>query len=65
MDEQPLTRLASPLTMGWCLDCHRDHDEQLVARADVFDPGVLPGTGDGASLVDRRELLTNCSACHY
>jgi hypothetical protein len=66
MDEQPLTRLSTPLTMGWCLDCHRHPDSNLVAPQDVFSltSAAAPGKRTLAR-VDRRELLTNCSACHY
>ena len=34
----PLMRQAAPLTMGWCLDCHRDPAPNLRPVADVFDP---------------------------
>jgi hypothetical protein len=66
MDEQPLTRQETPLTMRWCLECHRAPANRLVASPDEFDPRASPGSDrGGASRVDRKELLTNCSACHY
>lgn len=66
MDEQPLTRLSTPMTMGWCLDCHRHPEGNLVSRSDVFSVAATPGAASGqAPHVDRPELLTNCSACHY
>jgi len=66
MDEQPLTQLAKPMTMGWCLDCHRQPDSQLVDLAAVFSPEAQPGSAPVlSSHVAHRELLTNCSACHY
>ena len=34
----PLMRQAAPLTMGWCLDCHRDPAPNLRPAAAVFDP---------------------------
>jgi hypothetical protein len=65
LDEQPLTRLESPLSMGWCLDCHRSPEGRLVAASSVYDPAAVPEKAAGAKSIDRKELLTNCSACHY
>jgi hypothetical protein len=48
---------ASPLTMGWCLDCHRDNAHvaqaslQRAARALSEDPKPSPGL--------------DCASCHY
>ncbi len=66
MDQQPLTRQAAPLTMGWCLDCHREPDRRLVDPSQVYSPLAAPGSDSrGGPRVQHRELLTNCSACHY
>jgi hypothetical protein len=66
MDAQPLTRQETPLTMRWCIECHRHPAERLVDLHEEFDPGAVPGSArDGAERVDREEILTNCSACHY
>jgi predicted CXXCH cytochrome family protein len=55
-----------PLTMGWCLDCHRDPD-RFIPRTSV------PGNSFEASeamffkpVANNREItaLTTCSACH-
>ncbi len=67
----PLMWRAEPLTMGWCLNCHR-HPEQFVRpREQVFDPEWTPPSDQerqGAKLVrdyliDTRGL-TDCSRCH-
>jgi len=34
----PLMRQAAPLTMGWCLNCHRDPSPYLRPASAVFDP---------------------------
>ena len=40
--EMKLTRRAEPLTMQWCLACHRDPAKRIRPREAVFDPaGVL------------------------
>src|ERR1700723_3266469 len=36
VEHMPLMRQAAPLTMEWCLDCHRDPAPNLRALADVF-----------------------------
>lgn len=69
MDEQPLTRLEQPLTMGWCLDCHREPAGRLVGAGSEFSPRAQPGITDAVQpLPPPRALpatLTNCSTCHY
>ena len=33
VDRMPLMRQAAPLTMGWCLKCHRDPARSIAARS--------------------------------
>jgi hypothetical protein len=35
-------RQAAPLTMGWCLDCHRDPAPNLRPHEAVFDMNWKP-----------------------
>jgi hypothetical protein len=66
-----LMRQAQSLTMGWCLNCHRDPTPYLRERSDVFDPEWKPPAQqaeDGkkrliAYLIDNKHL-TDCSTCH-
>lgn len=37
VDRMPLTWQEKPLTMGWCLDCHRDPASRLRPRSEVFN----------------------------
>jgi hypothetical protein len=67
----PLMRQAAPLTMQWCLDCHRDPAPALRALADVFATDWLrPKDQDerGERLVAERHIdvdrLADCSVCH-
>ena len=68
--DMPLTRKASDLTMGWCLDCHRDPAPHLRPRDAVFDPHWRrrPDTPSGATLAATYHLhpgtLGDCSVCH-
>ena len=37
VDQMPLTWKAEPLTMEWCLSCHREPEQHLRPRDEVFD----------------------------
>ena len=67
----PLMRQAEPLTMGWCLNCHRDPAKYVRPRERVFDPDWIPPENQaeqGARLVSQYLIktrgLTDCSRCH-
>ena len=45
VDRMPLTWQEKPLTMGWCLDCHRDPAPHLRPRAEVFNMTWAPPAG--------------------
>ena len=69
--EMALMRQAKPLTMGWCLDCHRNPGPQLVAADKEYDTAWTgkdePASAARAYLAHRHiriEHLTDCSVCH-
>jgi hypothetical protein len=67
VEEMAPVRQSAPLTMSWCLDCHRD-PEPFRRPADAVTamswqpspvepkPAPLPG--------ERIRAITTCSACH-
>lgn len=69
-----LTRQEAPLTMGWCLDCHRDPVPNLSPPSAIFSPFPEEKSVAGSAaedihafLSDRdvsAEGLTDCSVCH-
>lgn len=69
VDRMAAVYQAAPLTMEWCLDCHRNPAPHLRPRAAVTQMGWTPN-GDRAQL--GRELAaandvrpgTNCTVCH-
>ncbi|HEY9131964.1 MAG TPA: cytochrome c3 family protein [Dyella sp.] len=70
VDRMPLMRRTQPLSMAWCLDCHRDPSLQLRPREHVFDMAWAPhdtrALGDAlveTYRIDRRKLM-DCSICH-
>jgi NAD-dependent SIR2 family protein deacetylase len=71
VDRMPLMRQAAPLTMGWCLDCHRDPTPHLRPAAAVFDPdwqAPPDQRAQGQKLLAQYHIdtkhLTDCSVCH-
>jgi cytochrome c7-like protein len=71
VDEMPLTWRVAPLTMQWCLDCHRHPEMHLRPVAHVFDMGWKPAEDQlqlGKRLVAayhiHKSTLTDCSTCH-
>ena len=70
VDTMPLTRQATPLTMQWCLACHRDPARQLRPRDEIFnmqwharDQLALGKRLVQAYHIDTRRM-TDCSLCH-
>lgn len=64
LDRMPLTARVAPLTMQWCLDCHRNPEPHLHAQSDIFamaDSLIAP-TVPYHLLNERRR--TDCSTCH-
>ena len=63
-----------PMTMGWCLECHRSPEEQLRPRSEVLNMSyTFPASPEtqfaiGTELVAAyhidTERLIQCSTCH-
>jgi hypothetical protein len=69
VDTMPLMRQQSSLQMEWCLDCHRNPEQYVRPRSEVFTMGYAPPVAQeelGPQLVAeyRIQSLTNCSVCH-
>lgn len=71
VDRMPLLRQAAPLTMGWCLDCHRDPKQALRPPDKIFDLHWVPPLDQaeqGRKLMEfyhiHNQHLTDCSVCH-
>jgi len=69
VDRMSLVEQVAPLTMGWCLDCHRDPAKHLRPLELITEMTWQP-PADGEQL--GRELMekfdvhtrTNCTTCH-
>ncbi|ABA57738.1 quinol:cytochrome c oxidoreductase pentaheme cytochrome subunit [Nitrosococcus oceani ATCC 19707] len=69
VDEMPLTWRAKPLTMQWCLNCHRAPERFVRPREYVFDMNWKPKEEQlvlGKRLVEKYNIQskTDCSTCH-
>ncbi len=71
IDEMPLTWRANTLYMGWCLNCHRNVQQYIRPREEVFNMRYTPPANQeqmGARLVGQYHIntkqLTDCSICH-
>lgn len=69
VDQMPLTWAYAPLTMSWCLDCHRNPQQYVRPQSQVFNMSYKPPINQlefGARLVREYHIrsLTSCSYCH-
>jgi hypothetical protein len=70
IDRMPLIWKASTLSMGWCVDCHRNPAPNLRPREEVFnmDWKPSPDTPTGDQLLVAYNIhpatLSDCSVCH-
>lgn len=70
--EMALTAKGEPLTMRWCLDCHRDPAPNLRPKSEVFAPRWTPPPNQrarGETLFRENQVhptvLQSCSTCHH
>jgi hypothetical protein len=72
IDKMPLTFRAVPLTMQFCLDCHRDPAPRLRPQNEITNMAWKPPETDKASFGHallrsygiRTGELTHCYVCH-
>lgn len=70
VDRMPLIQQTAPLTMKWCIDCHRDPAPHLRPPEAVFAMGWSPPEGQrGALAAELAQFYgvvsrTSCSECH-
>jgi hypothetical protein len=62
---------AEPMTMGWCLECHRAPENYVRPRSEVFNMAYVPPTDQltlGLELIAAYHIdsdkLPQCSTCH-
>jgi menaquinone reductase, multiheme cytochrome c subunit len=66
IDQMATVYQAKPLTMEWCLECHKNPAPHLRQASKVTAMGYKPGAEDGVAVMKKNEVSppTNCSTCH-
>ena len=69
VDRMDVVRQEKSLTMGWCLDCHRNPEAELRPRHLVANLEWQPGEDAAEAGLELARLhdvspSTDCSACH-
>jgi hypothetical protein len=76
IDQMPRVKQDQPLSMGWCLECHRNPGPALRKRQDLTNMAWQPATTEAPSLLGQsiHEAMTesgrkvnpptHCSGCH-
>ena len=68
VDQMPLIYQAAPLTMEWCLECHRNPEKFVRPRSEVFNMAwkAADQATLGEQLVEEYGVKSkiNCSVCH-
>ena len=69
VDLMPLTIKEKPLSMSFCLECHRNPEKYVRPRSEVFNLAWKAENQAelGPQLVEEYRIrkVTTCSACHY
>ena len=72
IDQMPVVSQAASLQMEWCLECHRQPENFVRPKTDIFNMEWKPSSDQykqGAQLVKSYHIqganvLTSCSTCH-
>jgi hypothetical protein len=68
VEEMPLTYRAKPLTMQFCLDCHRNPAPNLRPHDKITDMKWKPAPGETAALAAHAKIdpadIVHCYTCH-
>ncbi|MEO8875888.1 MAG: cytochrome c3 family protein [Polyangiaceae bacterium] len=69
VDQMAMVHQDQPLSMGWCLDCHREPEKYLRPREEITNMEWKPARPQleiGRELVSTYDVhpTTDCSGCH-
>ena len=69
IEEMEVVRQAEPLSMGWCLDCHRDPQRHLRPLSEITNMTWRPARDPTARARQLAELRpvhppVDCTGCH-
>jgi hypothetical protein len=73
VDQMDVVYQAEKLSMGWCLDCHRNPEKHLRPLGEVTNMAWIPPEGDQLAVglklkqeygIRGEDYMTSCSTCH-
>jgi hypothetical protein len=69
IDQMDVVRQEQPLSMSWCLDCHRDPTPNLRPHGEITNMGYDPSEAGYDPSTDPHRTRTlmppeHCSGCH-
>jgi hypothetical protein len=70
IDKMEVVYQKSPLSMGWCLECHRNPDSVLRPTSEItnlaYDPATELSAEERKALKDKFHInpSEDCSTCH-
>lgn len=66
VDQMAMARMQEPLTMGWCIGCHRDPARALRPQSEITNMDYVPRLDEGARIAKERGIAPplHCSGCH-
>jgi hypothetical protein len=68
VDEMEVVRIEEPISMGWCLDCHRDPAPNLRPRDEITNMDWEPDESWSETRLAQAVAAVNppehCSGCH-
>jgi hypothetical protein len=69
VDQMAQVMKVTPMTMGWCIDCHRAPEANLRPRERLFDlawpqPGEVAPDGRALAASYDVHTRTSCTTCH-
>ena len=70
VDQMDVVSQVEPMSMGWCLECHREPEQYLRPSEEVTTMGYIHSADYLEANLNRIRddgirPPTNCSACHY
>ena len=72
IDQMEVVQVVEPLSMGWCLECHRNPEDHLRPPEEVTTMGYAAQMSEADVETNLRRIEAegiappqNCSACHY
>jgi len=64
IDQMPVVTQAKPLSMGWCLECHRNPGPNIRPRSEITNMEWQPDPSQVVAQAGSVQPPQHCSGCH-